>query len=108
MTNEEAKNLLKGMKDNNNRLLRKSKDVERIAAMELINSALMIAADAIDKIDAMEKSTEEYIVLESDLISRFDNAVDKVLDNYLSEQLAEKIEKEITREFARSFDTRLS
>ena len=108
MTNEEAKNLLKGMKDNNNRLLRKSKDVERIAAMELINSALMIAADAIDKIGAMEKSTEEYIVLESDLISRFDNAVDNVLDNYLSEQLAETIKKEITLELARSFDAKLS
>lgn len=108
MTNEEAITLLETMRRNNDRLIKQTQDVERIAAFELLNSALTIATDAMDENDTTKLSTEEYIVLESDLISRFDNAVDKALDKYLSEQLAERIKKEITLELARSFDKKLS
>ena len=92
MTNEEAKNLLKGMKDNNDRLIKQTQDVERIAAFELLNSALTIAIEAI----------------EFNGVELLGDAVERVLDNYLSEQLAETIKKEITLELARSFDAKLS
>ena len=87
MTNEEAKNLLKGMKDNNSVLARKSKDVERIAAMELINSALTIAIEAIEDSDTH--------------VDLYEKATRKVLDDYLAPELVKKIIKAITLEYCR-------
>lgn len=39
MTNEEAITLLETMRRNNDRLIKQTQDVERIAAFELLNSA---------------------------------------------------------------------
>lgn len=91
MSNEEAINLLETMRRNNDRLLKQAQDVERIAAFELLNSALAIAIEATEKGSDL---VDLYLCL-------YEKAFETVLNDHLAPELVKKIIRETTLEYCR-------